>query len=129
MKAEYHIWDFRHGKADEREHEADPRGGFRQFPTALRKQAGQRTKQQRFLNCKAAQTGLLWKHRRTKEHQLKVADSASAMEGVANSSIGQVQSIQGAIKRHKELVSMMEDAFAQVSGISEKLLEISRSEV
>lgn len=51
------------------------------------------------------------------------------MEGVANSSIGQVQFIQGAIKRHKELVSMMEDAFAQVSGISEKLLEISRSEV
>ena len=51
------------------------------------------------------------------------------MEGVANSSIGQVQSIQGAIKRHKELVSMMEDAFALVSGISETLLEISRSEV
>lgn len=45
--------------------------------------------------------------RENAEHQSKVADSASAMEGVANSSIGQVQSIQGAIKRHKELVSMM----------------------
>ena len=45
--------------------------------------------------------------RENAEHQAKVADSASAMEGVANSSIGQVQSIQGAIKRHKELVSMM----------------------
>lgn len=51
------------------------------------------------------------------------------MEGVANSSIEQVQSIQSAIERQKELVSMMEDAFAQVSEISEKLLEISRSEV
>ena len=45
--------------------------------------------------------------RENAEHQSKVADSASEMEGVANSSIGQVQFIQGAIKRHKELVSMM----------------------
>lgn len=69
------------------------------------------------------------KIRESTGHQSKVTDSASAMEGVANSSIGQVQSIRGAIKLQKELVSMMEDAFAQVSGISEKLLEISRSEV
>ena len=51
------------------------------------------------------------------------------MEGVANSSIEQVQAIRSAIDRQKELVAMMESAFAEVSGISEKLLQISRSEV
>lgn len=67
--------------------------------------------------------------RESAEYQSKVAHSASAMEGVANSSIEQVQSIRSAIERQKELVEMMEKAFAEVSGISEKLLEISRSEV
>ena len=67
--------------------------------------------------------------RESAEYQSKVADSASAMEGVANSSIEQVQAIRSAIDRQKELVAMMESAFAEVSGISEKLLQISRSEV
>lgn len=67
--------------------------------------------------------------RESAEYQSRVAGSASAMEDVANSSIEQVQSIQNAIERQKELAAMMEEAFAQVSGISEKLLEISRTEV
>lgn len=61
--------------------------------------------------------------------QAKVAQSAAAMEEVAYSSIEQVKSIRSAIERQKELVVMMEQAFAEVSGISEKLLEISRSNV
>lgn len=67
--------------------------------------------------------------RSSAEYQARVAQSASAMEEVANSSIEQVESIRSAIERQKELVKMMEDAFAQVSGISDELLEISRSEV
>ncbi len=67
--------------------------------------------------------------RSSADSQARVADSASAMESVANSSIEQVQAIRNAIDRQKELVSMMEEAFAHVSGISDKLLEISRSEV
>lgn len=63
------------------------------------------------------------------DSQAKVARSAAEMEAVANSSIEQVQSIRNAIERQKELVVMMEKAFAEVSVISDKLLEISRSEV
>lgn len=57
--------------------------------------------------------------------QEKVAASASGMESVANSSMEQVRSIRSAIERQKELVCRMQDAFGEVSGISDKLLEIS----
>lgn len=57
--------------------------------------------------------------------QAKVADSAAGMEGVAKGSMEQVRAIRSAIDRQKELVDRMEQAFAEVSGISESLLEIS----
>lgn len=67
--------------------------------------------------------------RSSAQRQSEVARSAAAMEDVANSSIEQVKAIRGAIELQNGLVQMMEDAFGQVSGISDKLLEISRSEV
>ena len=57
--------------------------------------------------------------------QAKVADSAAGMEGVAKDSMEQVRAIRSAIDRQKELVERMERAFAEVSGISDSLLEIS----
>lgn len=67
--------------------------------------------------------------RTSAEYQEKVAGSSAAMEEVARSSIEQVEAINSAIERQKELAGRMEEAFSQVSGISEKLLDISRSEV
>lgn len=67
--------------------------------------------------------------RSSAQRQSEVARSAAAMEDVANSSIEQVKAIRGAIELQNGLVQMMEDAFGQVSGISDKLLEISRSEI
>lgn len=67
--------------------------------------------------------------RSSAQRQSEVARSAAAMEDVANSSIEQVKAIRGAIELQNGLVQMMEDAFGQVSGISDKLLDISRSEV
>lgn len=67
--------------------------------------------------------------RSSAQRQSEVARSAAAMEDVANSSIEQVRAIRGAIELQNGLVQMMEDAFGQVSGISDKLLEISCSEV
>lgn len=66
--------------------------------------------------------------RSSAQRQSEVARSAAAMEDVANSSIEQVKAIRSAIELQNGLVQMMEDAFGQVSGISDKLLEISRDE-
>lgn len=66
--------------------------------------------------------------RSSAQRQSEVARSAAAMEDVANSSIEQVRAIRSAIELQNGLVQMMEDAFGQVSGISDKLLEISRDE-
>lgn len=101
-------------RPNERGHEADPRGGLRQrknVSDGIEETGRAKDEATEILELQSRSNRTVIETqnniRENAEHQSKVADSASEMEGVANSSIGQVQSIQGAIKRHKELVSMM----------------------
>lgn len=67
--------------------------------------------------------------RASAECQRRVADSAANMESVANSSIEQVGVIRTAIDRQNGLVETIQNAFAQVSDISEELLQLSRTNI
>ena len=61
-------------------------------------------------------------------HQGKVSEAAAGMNGVTNQSIQQVGAIRTALEQQKVLLANMDEAFCQVQGISEKLLQISRQD-